>query len=446
MSGSIRRTLLVRVTLTLAVLGIVTAGLVYLRAVHEIDELFDAELAQHGRLLARWMDSVDSDVPPAMITARAPGHRYERYVAVQRVSAGGDILFSSSINLDTPLSSGKPGLSLQRHQGRRWHVFSQQLSDGSWLMIGEEEHVRDELSQDTTLAIVAPFVLALPLLWLAIVLALGRGLRPLEDLRIALQQRDDRNLESVSLAQPVEELAPLVAQLNQLLAQLRSALAREKHFTADAAHEMRTLLAVLDLHADNARRLDANEREHALQQLQAGVARAHRMVAQLLTLARVAPREDPAMTHSHLLPVLRHVMADCAAASGDVSNRLQLLESAGTQQDYQLPLDADLLALVLRNLMDNALRYSPEGSLVSVQVQQSGRRVRVDIEDAGSGMTAEQGERAMQRFYRGDTDQPGTGLGLAIVEAILQHCGGHITFRAKTATMSARVRLELPLG
>lgn len=445
MSYSIRRFLLTRVSLIVVLLGTLATGQVYLQTTHEVDELFDAQLAQHGRLLARWMERADNDQPLVEMASKAPGHSYERYVAVQRVSAAGELLFSSSIDLDSPLAGQRPGISLQRLNGRSWHVFSQPLSDGSWLMIGEEEHVRDELSEEATLAIVVPFLLAWPLLWLVIVLAVGRGLKPLTGLRDALQQRDERNLSSLALPTPVAELAPLVDQLNHLLEQLRLALERERRFTADAAHEMRTLLAVLDLHADNARHLDASEREHALQQLQAGVARAHRMVAQLLALARLAPASNTPLASAALLPVLRQVMADCALARGDAENRLQLLLSPPSQEDTCVALDEDLLALILRNLIDNALRYSPADMPVRVCVQQHARWVQVDIEDAGAGMTVEQGERAMERFYRGDSDQPGTGLGLAIVDAVLQRCHGSLQFRQRTATESARVRLELPL-
>src|SRR5690554_6527386 len=269
---SIRRFLLLSLTSILFGAGILMALLVYRFAWHEVEELFDGQLVQHGRLLASWLEQSDAESALTVKALSAPGHRYERYVAVQHVSAQAELLFSSAVSLDKVLGPLLPGLSMQAVAGRQWHVFSQPLSDGSWLMVAEEQHVRDELSGDAMLAIVTPLLLDWPLLLIALLWALRRGLRPLTELAHALRERDERHLAAFEYGSDVVELHLFVAELNRLLMRIDEVLEREKCFTDDAAHELRTLLSILRLHADNARQLETvAEREHAFDQLQAGI-------------------------------------------------------------------------------------------------------------------------------------------------------------------------------
>jgi signal transduction histidine kinase len=441
---SIRRFLLVTLTLIVLAAGTVTALAVYRFAWHEVEELFDAQLVQHGRLLAGWLEESGAESNLTAQVLPATGHRYERYVAVQHVSPEGALFFSTPLSLDQVLAPLQPGISVQTASGRRWHVFAQPLQDGSWLMVAEEEHVRDELSGEAMVAIIAPLLLTWPLLMLAVIWALQRGLRPLTKLEEALRGRHEKHLAALEYGSDIRELALLVAELNRLFVRIDEVLAREKRFTDDAAHELRTLLSVLKLHAGNAREAgSADEQQHALTQLLAGIGRAERTVLQLLSLARleadVALRGEPVL----LLPALRQVLADMMPLAEQ--GHQQLLLDAEDIDQFRVGLSAELLDMLLRNLIDNACRYSPPGSEIAVRVHADGETVEVRVEDGGSGLAEELRERAGERFLRGDHAVPGTGLGLSIVRRILAVCGGSMDFQPRRDQQPATVVLRLPV-
>lgn len=441
---SIRRFLLVSISLIILAAGVLTALATYRFAWHEVEELFDAQLVQHGRLLAGWLETTRSSETLSYQVIPSEGHRYERYVAVQHVSADGALLFSAPVSLDQVLAPLQSGVSVQVASDRHWHVFAQPLSDGSWLMVAEEEHVRDELSGDATLAIIVPFLLMWPLLMLAVMWALRRGLRPLAALEDALRERHEGHLAALEYGEDIAELSLMVTELNRLFARIDEVLEREKRFTDDTAHELRTLLSVLKLHAGNAREAAADgERNHALAQLLAGIGRAERTVTQLLALARleasVALRKEPVA----LMPALRQVLADLMPAAEHAGQVLQLefAETTGPR----VALSAELLDMLFRNLIDNACRYSPRGSHITVRVGLAGTDAEVRIEDGSEGLPEPLRDRAGERFLRGDSAVPGTGLGLSIVRRILALCDGHIEFVSRLGPSPAAVVIRLPV-
>lgn len=441
---SIRRFLLVSISLIILAAGALTAVATYRFAWHEVEELFDAQLVQHGRLLSGWLEATRSSETLSYQVMPSEGHRYERYVAVQHVSADGALLFSSPVSLDQVLAPLTSGVSVQNASDRSWHVFAQPLSDGSWLMVAEEEHVRDELSGDATLAIMVPFLLMWPLLMLAVVWALRRGLRPLAALEDALRERHEGHLAALEYGGDIAELSLMVTELNRLFARIDEVLEREKRFTDDAAHELRTLLSVLKLHAGNAREaLTDAERSHALAQLLAGIGRAERTVTQLLALARleasVALRTEPAA----LMPALRQVLADLMPQAEAAGQTLQI--ESGQAARPRVALSAELLDMLFRNLIDNACRYSPGDSHIVVLVRQLGADVEVRIEDGSDGLPASLRERAGERFLRGDSAVPGTGLGLSIVRRILALCNGSMEFLPRNDGQPAAVVIRLPV-
>ena len=240
------------------------------------------------------------------------------------------------------------------------------------------------------------------------------------------------------------ELKPVAEALNHLLGRLEEALAREQRFTADAAHELRTLLAVRKLHSENARRLaDPDEANHALEQLDAGVERATRMVNQLLALARLDPEEDVAISGPCVVaPVARQVLADVHPLASERGQHLELDEQAA---GLRVRLREEALEILLRNLVENALRYSPGGGEVRVTIRRDGAgRVELEVRDDGEGVPPELAWRVRERFYRGTREGSGVGLGLAIVERILELAGGAITFEQRDGEHRARVRVTLP--
>jgi len=441
---SIRRFLLVSIAVVMAATSIIVSVATYFEAYHEVDELFDAHLAQQGRLLALLEENGAGQLDPAILHPTSPGHYYERYVALQRWSGDGQLLLASASVPETPLAGFTAGLSRTHIGGNRWHVFTQQLSNGDWLMVAEGARAREELVHGAALAVVAPFAIAVPLVLLLMALVIGRGLRPLSALQRAVSARDSSNLKPLQTsARHVAELAPLEHAINGLMAQVMAALAREQRFTADAAHELRTLLTVLKLHAHNAANLkNRDDVQASLAQLQAGVDRATRMVSQLLSLARLDPQDADALKHNTpLLPVVRQVLADLTPLA---ERRHQRLACEGVEASLAVLLRAEALDILLRNLVENALRYSPADTEVSVIAVRLGDRTQIIVEDDGEGVPADQAERVLERFYRGRHDGQGAGLGLSIVSRILTQADGELVFVPRNGTQKAHVVVTLP--
>lgn len=441
---SIRRFLLVAIAVVMAGTSAAVSVVTYVEAYHEVDELFDGHLAQQGRILALLAESSAGQLDPAILHASSPGHDYERYVAIQRWSAEGSLLLASASVPEVPLANFAAGLSRTDINGDRWHVFTQRLSNGDWLMVAEGARAREELVHGAALAVVTPFLVAVPLALLLMTLVIRAGLRPLSSLQRAVRSRDSSNLQPLQTsASNVAELAPLERAINGLMEQVMAALAREQRFTADAAHELRTLLTVLKLHAHNAANLKSREDiEASLAQLQAGVDRATRMVSQLLSLARLDPQDAGALKQEAvLLPVVRQVLADLTPMA---ERRRQNLECEGVAPSLSVLLRREALDILLRNLVENALRYSPAGTDVSVSAMTVGDRVQITVEDEGEGVSAEQAERVLERFYRGHQDGQGAGLGLSIVSRILTLAGGDLLFMPRDSSQKARVVVTLP--
>jgi len=222
------------------------------------------------------------------------------------------------------------------------------------------------------------------------------------------------------------ELDTIVGALNRLLERIRRLRVREKRFIADAAHELRTPLAVLDLHAQNALAAeDPDDRREALQELRSGVARATRLVAQLLTLARLEPEEEEqeasARVDSNMLVEVREALAELSPLAVDHDQMLDLVADEGS--DWRLTTEPGAIGTLIQNLVGNALRYTPDGGRVTVTLAADDAWLVLRVDDQGPGIPAAERERVIERFHRAGPGA-GAGLGLSIVERLLARHGG----------------------
>jgi len=440
----------------------------YSDAQHEIEELFDAYLAHASRLLE---GMVGSDLSPATRLAlqealdaalqgghevdesAAPldGHRYETKLAfVVLDNRGRPLLRSASAppallerlleqlpgNGSRPVAGEQEPLSVLAPQligyhtvsvdENYWRVFLRQdLADRHWILVAEREDVRGELVGSITLRSLLPDLIGLPLLALLVWSAIGLGLRPLEQVVRLIKARDAENLAPLTLAPLPQELEPMVAALNRLLQQVTTLLEREKRFLADAAHELRTPLAVLRIHAQNALEApEASDRAAALQQLGSGVDRATRVVTQLLTLARLEPDAlQRSMLVLDLAPYVREELAELIPLALEREQELSL--DYDEAADYRLRADAPSLGTLLQNLVGNAVQYTPHGGQVAVSLQAEAQRICLRVADSGPGVPTEQRDQLFRRFYRQGVGQ-GAGLGLSIVQRIVELHRGEI--------------------
>jgi len=432
------RLLLMMLAVTLTV-WTVTGVMSYREAHHEIDELLDAQLARSARILLAQVGQEPDDVE---IEYETEFHKYERKIAFQVWDDAGKLLLRSATAPTQPLSEERNGFSEKHHAEKLWRVFSLWNADHQLLVqVGERHEVRDELVEALTHRLLYPLVLGIPLLALLIWLAIGKSLAPLRRIAFEVADRAPQNLQPLQAGSAPDEIRPLVAALNGLLGRLDAALESERRFTADAAHELRTPLAALKTQAQVALRASAEEeRRHALQQVLEGADRATHLVIQLLTLARL----DPGAAPPQLAPLaLRPLLVECAAllAPGALEKNLELSVAEG---DATVRGDAAMLGVLLRNLLDNAIRYTPGGGWVSVAIRGTADGTLLEVCDNGPGVAAEERERVLQRFYRVlGNEAEGSGLGLSIVGRIAELHGATLEL-AESEGGGLAVRVVFP--
>ena len=247
----------------------------------------------------------------------------------------------------------------------------------------------------------------------------------------AVAKRQPDALAPIAERNLPEELKPLAASLNALLARLDSALSAQRRFTADAAHELRTPLAALKLQLDVARRAnDAPARQAAYADLDAGVARASHLVDQLLTLARIEPE---ALATRAVDCDLAALAKDAIVARGAIASERQIDLGLARESPMRVHGDSASLAVLLSNLLDNALRYTPRGGRIDVAVDDDNGRAVLMVSDTGPGIPAEDRDRVFDRFFRGAANrEPGSGLGLSIVKRVADAHHATITLGASS--------------
>jgi two-component system OmpR family sensor kinase len=264
----------------------------------------------------------------------------------------------------------------------------------------------------------------LPLLGLIGWWIVGRGLTPLMTLAQTLERRAPTSLEPIELLQTPVEVRPLVNALNDLLARLGAAVDTQRRFAADAAHELRSPLAALTLQVQLAQRAESTEdRAIAFAQLEQGIRRATRLVGQLLTMARLDPEAASTPTADvDLAAIARGVVDERRAQANDAKIALTL-----ETEEARLAGQEDALAILIANLVDNALRHTPAGGSVRVAVRRADSAVSVEVSDTGPGIPGDERSRVFDRFYRGRGAQKGgSGLGLAIVRQVAEMHSGTV--------------------
>lgn len=460
-----KRLVLVMALLLLLLLG--SASVIsYLEGRHEVEELFDAQLATSARvlqgLLAPRLQQLNSRGQPLLLQAElgSPqstdtlawldvgeatdlGHKYEKKLAFQVWHAEGQLLARSASAPATalaPLTAGYATVAHTDEQGRRhlWRVFTL-LAGEQRYQVAERDDVRGELAAYIAWQSIAVLLLVVPLLLLLLSLLLHRGLLPLEQLARLLRERGPHALTPINPGPLPGELQAISDSLNALFERLDRAFQRERQFAGNAAHELRTPLAALAIHAENALSAPDDEaRRHSLAQMQAGLARTTRVVEQLLALARVEPM---AAAGDWQLLSLAELLRQPCGLPAQQDGRVQFeIADAGLVRG-----NATLLQLALRNLVDNACRYSPPATMVRVQLGNDGGRVLVRVCDQGPGIAPEWRSRMLEPFVRGEGQaQPGSGLGLAIVRQIVELHQGQILLGDGAQGRGLCVSLWLP--
>ena len=411
----------IRARVLLAVLGILAVaallvGIVTYRSVRaETEALFDYQLRQMALSLRD-----QGEVAPAQASALVDE---QLDFVVQVWTADGRGLYASRAHAALP-QRAQLGYADVQVAGQVWRSFSVAMP-ARVIQVSQPLAIRRKLAADAAYAAVLPLLLVAPFMAAAAWWLTALALRPLQRVAAGVRQRDEQSLEPLPAAGLPDEVAPLVAALNALLQRLGQSLDTQRAFVADAAHELRSPLTALKLQLQLFERAGGEaDRAAATRALAAGIERAARLVEQLLTLARTEPgAAGSSLQHLDLSELVREAVADTVPLAVARGTRFEL------QADAPVPVDGDraALAALVRNLADNAVRYSPPGARVELRVSMADGAPTLQVDDAGPGIPPAERERVFDRFYRrGLADEPGTGLGLAIVRGVAQRHGATV--------------------
>lgn len=421
---SIRRRLMWILLAGIGVLLCVAAAGVYLEIADEIGEMFDVQLQQAAYTFPRV--GTAAVLPPVTRGGDDDNPLAKLVVEVRRNGLSTPVYHSLEHAL-LP-ANAPPGWSTIRIGGHSWRLYTTRF-DGRSVEVSQPLAVRQAAVGEIAIQMLLPLLVVLPLVGLVIWFGVGRGLRPLAETATAVQGRSPRALDTLPTTGLPRELAPLVAALNDLMTRLDDEINAQKAFIADAAHALLTPLTALQLQVQLLdRAADEAERISAQAELRAGLSRSIHLARQLLTLAREHP-EFSAPTKTVDLATLAKETIDVRTALA----RSRSL-SIGTTGLTPAPIlgDPNGLRILLGTLIDNAVKYTPQGGRVAVTTfyasLSADSSVILRVEDSGPGIAPDDMTRVFDRFYRSPNQtESGSGLGLAIARKIAQRHGATLT-------------------
>ncbi len=437
------RSLQARLALCLAAVMLVAAGIAgsisYRTAFHEVNELQDDQLRQMSALAERRHVASPSGLQDLDNHVVDVGAR----IMVQLLVKGnwGEVEGGS---VPLPLPAGLPdGLQTLEVHGQQWRMFLRTLPTGERVAVSQSTAVRDEVAHNAGKTTIVPIAVLIPVLALAMILLMRHMLAPVLRLAQELDRRGEEQLAALDDGEVPSEILPFTAAINRLLQRVEQTLAQQKRFVADAAHELRTPLTAISLQAELLAGMSLSDQARPrLQSLQRGILRSRHMVAQLLLLARLQGRQAVTSETVAIGALCQSVLEDLLP----LAEQKQIILTASVDMACSVQSSSMDLGAVLRNLIDNAIRYTQPGGQVDIGIEASASSLIIGVSDNGPGIPEAEREQVLTPFYRGTAAiESGSGLGLAIVHNIVQRMGGSIALEAKLPDgRGLSVRLTLP--
>ena len=442
LNASLQRRLALALVLCIGVVALVAGAFSFATAYDEARELQDDVLLQ----VALLVDRQRLDPVPAAPDAHFKAHDDGTRVIVQRLGAvdpaGRHVDDGGVLPIPPTLADGLHTLELG---GESFRVLVRTTAAGTRIAVAQESDLRDELAQGSALRTLLPFLVLVPVLLLLVARLVRTMFGPITALAQQVDARAEHDLQPMATHGLPAEVRPFVGAINRLLARVAQAMAAQQRFVADAAHELRSPLAALSLQAERLAQADmsagARERLAALRQ---GIERGRRLVDQLLALARAQSAQAtqaaaPVSVQRAFRQVLEGLMPLAEARAIDIG-----VEGA---QDVQLRVAERDLHTLLRNLVDNAIRHTPEGGRVDLGVRTTAGAVVLSVRDTGAGIAPEERERVFDPFYRVPGSGPiGSGLGLSIVRAVAERIGASVRLDYSDAAQRTGLVVEVSLA
>lgn len=435
-----------------------TALVSYKDAMHELDEIYDAQLARNARLVATMLTAmpVQPDANPLVVSVpeftdtgenltsaqerRQGGHKYEQKIAFQ-VWQDNRLVMASENAGQFPEPMTEQGYHELLEQGVHWISFSLPQGNGLWVFTAQREDVRQEMSEHIALAQIRPILVMMLPLSILIYLVVKLILRPLSLLQHSVAARQAEQLTEISLKQPVE-LQPIQQAINQLIQRVRHYIQQERRFVADAAHELRTPLSILQLHAQNMQQASSAEEQHeAITAIIDGSKRMTHLVNQLLTLSRLERIQDIHCSSTPLVTLAEDALSQLSLVLLDKANWELNIDCAIIIQG-----DKVLLQSALRNVFDNASKYAKDDTNIIISATITDvSELTLTVQNQTDILPDPQ--RMGNRFFRHQSHQhiDGSGLGLSITQRIIELHGGTVQFDTRQPDI-VTVALSLPMA
>ncbi len=435
---SIKTRLLAAITIALTLATLCAAAAIYFSVENEINRLLDNSLRQ---VALAYQNVRSQDI----LRIRRDFFAQDESMVVQIIdpNTGAKAL---SRSMDPLPIADQIGFSNVKIGGEIWRLYTTQKSYGPIIEVAQPTFVRSEIALQSAKSVLLPLFFMLVLIALVCQIIIGQGFRALSRTASAIGRRSPSSLTPLSLKGLPAEIEPLVSSLNNLLEQLSDSLKAQKRFASDAAHELRTPLTALTLQIQLAERAKTEEaRQKAFGRLKDGIKRATRLVTQLLTMARL----DPDNRSQPLLPLdltaLAHSVCDELAPLAAQKN-IEL--KAASDKPAVAIANEDALRLLMNNLCDNAMRYTPADGHIEIRTYIRASKAFIEVCDDGPGVPETERERIFERFYRAEGTKtiPGTGLGLAIVRRVAELHGGTPSLDAGLNGKGVCFRISFPVA
>jgi two-component system sensor histidine kinase QseC len=442
---SLRLRLLIGILAAVTLAWTTVSLIAYREARHEAEELLDAHLSQSATLLFAFLgDEADE------LGEHLPRHRYDKKVAFQ-IWEGETRLLTHSVGApEARLSASSDGFSNANVEGKAWRVFSAWDPSHRYLVqVADAARSRDQVSEEIAWHLLLPLVFGLPILGLALGVFVIVAFRPLEQLADSIGAQSAERLQPIVLRTAPREILPILEHLNLLFERVTRAQEDERRFTADAAHELRTPLAVIQTHAEVASAAsDDATRRQALDSLVTGSRRAAHLLDQLLTLARLDAQAGlPEKETCDLRALLIETVATLIPAAISKGVEVEVVEEPAERASVNLNGAPILLQVLVRNLVDNAISYTPRGGNVRVRLNSIAGGTCLSISDSGPGIPEAKRAEAMARFRRLDENgHEGHGLGLSIVARIAELHGATVKLGTSGELGGLQVETVFPAG
>jgi two-component system sensor histidine kinase QseC len=401
----------------------------YLGSMDEAERLFNQRMLQQVDLLNYTLPQLRAQIEARAEVFHFPARAAETEASLefQWVTQNGKLLARSAAMPEQVVVPLVEGFRFVNFHSYRWHVLVTPSADkASWFIVAERDDQRYRLAESMILQAVYPMVLAIPVIGLIIWWVLGVGLKPVTNLARELRQREATDLHSLEQQDMPVELVQLAQSANDLLRRLDASFAREKRFSGDAAHELRTPIAALKIHCENLLH-ELHPAPASVMKLKMGIERMSYLVEQILLLNRTAPDHFMGTFEAvNLTQLVKRAIVDQSEA---LELKHHQIEFNGNE--CWVSGDRAALATLLNNLLGNAIKYTPDAGRIAINTWLRGRDVVLEVMDNGPGIPDGERERVFDRFYRLGGDRhnsktPGCGLGLSIVQQVVDLHAAHI--------------------